>query len=137
MPAERKLPIMVTSRIKTSVARARFKRGSGRIKVNSYPIENWLYEPHRSKAMTPILLLSDEFKSVDVDINVRGGGSYSQARAVMVALAKGIIHWSRSGSVRRLLRNFDRYMLTGDARFKEPKKFGGPGARRRFQKSYR
>ncbi|MGQ0377105.1 MAG: 30S ribosomal protein S9, partial [Nitrososphaerota archaeon] len=39
--------------------------------------------------------------------------------------------------IKKRINEFDRYLISGDARRKEPKKFGGPGARRRKQKSYR
>ncbi|MEM2050811.1 MAG: 30S ribosomal protein S9 [Thermoproteota archaeon] len=137
MPTPRKLPLIVTGSVKSSVARAVVKQGSGRVTINGYPAENWLYNPYRMLALTPLKLLPEQFKDVDVEVKVEGGGHASQARAVMQALARGITQWTRSSSVRNVFRGFDRHLLSGDPRWKEPKKFGGPGARRRFQKSYR
>lgn len=137
MPAPRKMPLIVTGSVKTSVAKAVIKPGSGRVTINGYPAENWLYDPYRMLALTPVTLLPEQFKEVDVEVKVNGGGHASQARAVMQALARSITNWTRSSSVRNLFRDFDRHLLSGDPRRKEPKKFGGPRARRRFQKSYR
>jgi small subunit ribosomal protein S9 len=137
LPTPRKLPLIVTGSVKSSVARAVIKQGSGRIIINGYPAENWLYNPYRMLALTPLKLLPEQFKDVDVEVKVEGGGHASQSRAVMQALARGITQWTRSSSVRNIFRMFDRHLLSGDPRRKEPKKFGGPGARRRFQKSYR
>jgi len=129
--------LVVTGSVKSSVARAVVKQGSGRVTINGYSAENWLYDPYRMLALTPLKLLPEQFKDVDVEVKVEGGGHASQARAVMQALARGITQWTRSTSVRNVFRAFDRHLLSGDPRRKEPKKFGGPGARRRFQKSYR
>jgi small subunit ribosomal protein S9 len=54
-----------------------------------------------------------------------------------MAIARALVEYTRSAELRRLFTSFDRTMLAGDPRRKEPKKFGGPGARRRKQKSYR
>jgi len=137
MPIERKLPITVTGKIKSAVARAVFAPGRGRILVNSTPIEIWGQGLLREKVKEPMTLLPDLFQGVDVHVSVEGGGPASQARAAMVVLARGISRWTRSGTARRILRTYDKTMLAGDPRYKEAKKFGGPGARRRFQKSYR
>lgn len=137
MPTPRKMPLIVTGSVKSAVARAVVKQGSGRVTINGCPAENWLYDPYRMLALTPLKLLPEHFKDVDVEVKVEGGGHSSQARAVMQALARGIAQWTRSSSIRNIFRGFDRHLLSGDPRRKEPKKFGGPGARRRFQKSYR
>lgn len=137
MPVARKLPLVVSSNIKTSIARAVFKPGSGKIRINMVPIENWGYWPYREIALTPLKLVGDKFKEVDVTLNVKGGGICSQARAIMVTLARGIVKWTRSKGVQNVLVGYDPHMLSGDPRRTEPKKFGGPGPRRRFQKSYR
>jgi small subunit ribosomal protein S9 len=136
MPVERKLPIVVTGKVKTAVARAVFRPGSGKIVVDSRPLEVWVHD-NSQKAAEPLILLPELFSNVDVYVNTSGGGPSSRSRAVMVALSRGIVKWTRSGTARKILRTYDRTALTGDYRYKEPKKFGGPGARRRFQKSYR
>jgi small subunit ribosomal protein S9 len=137
MPAPRKMPLIITGSVKTSVAKAVVKPGSGRVTINGSPAENWLYNPYRMLALTPLTLAPEQFKEVDIDIKVEGGGHASQARAVMQTLARAVTNWTRSAGVRNLFREFDRHLLSGDPRRKEPKKFGGIGARRRFQKSYR
>ncbi|MBO3802817.1 MAG: 30S ribosomal protein S9 [Candidatus Brockarchaeota archaeon] len=136
MPVERKLPIIVNGKVKTAVARAVFRPGSGKIVVDSKPLEVWIQEASQ-KAADPIILLPELFSNVDVYVNTSGGGPSSRSRAVMVALSRGIVKWTRSGTARKILKAYDRTALAGDYRFKEPKKFGGPGARKRFQKSYR
>jgi small subunit ribosomal protein S9 len=61
----------------------------------------------------------------------------SQAEAVRMGIAQGLVKYTRSKRLRNRYIEYDRTMLAGDARRKESKKFGGPGARRRKQKSYR
>ncbi|EOB12659.1 40S ribosomal protein S16 [Nosema bombycis CQ1] len=72
------------------------------------------------------------------------GGDVSLAYAVRMAFAKAIVsyygtyhdEWKKQ-EIKKLLMGFDRYCLVADVRRKEPKKYGGPGARARYQKSYR
>jgi len=137
MPVSRKLPVEVSAKIKTSIARGVLKPGSGKVRINSVSIDNWGYSPYREIAQTPIKLIGDRFKEVDVIMRVGGGGVCSQARAVRVALSKGIVKWTRSKGIRSVLIGYDEHILSGDQRQTEPKKFGGPGPRRRVQKSYR
>jgi small subunit ribosomal protein S9 len=61
----------------------------------------------------------------------------SQAEAVRMGIAQGLVKWTRSKRLRSTYQEYDRTMLAGDGRRKESKKFGGPGARARKQKSYR
>jgi len=68
---------------------------------------------------------------------VSGGGVVSQSEAARMALARALVSWTKSKSLKDAYINYDRSLLAGDPRQKEPKKFGGPGARRRRQKSYR
>jgi small subunit ribosomal protein S9 len=133
----RKLPIQVSANIKTSIARAVLKPGSGSIRINSVSIDNWGYPPYRDIAFTPVKLIGDRFNEVNVIVNVKGGGVCSQSRAIAVALSKGIFKWTRSKAIRTILIDYDPHILSGDPRRTEPKKFGGPSSRRRFQKSYR
>jgi small subunit ribosomal protein S9 len=89
------------------------------------------------KIYEPFLLSGERSKGVDISVRVNGGGFMGQAEAARMAIAKGLVQWTRSSELKRTITNYDRTMLAGDPRRKEPKKFGGPGARRREQKSYR
>jgi small subunit ribosomal protein S9 len=60
-----------------------------------------------------------------------------QAEAARMAIARALLKWTKSSHLRRVFLAYDRTMIAGDPRRKEPKKFGGPGARARDQKSYR
>ncbi|POO02230.1 Ribosomal protein [Trema orientale] len=132
-------------RKKTAVAVTYCKRGRGLIKINGCPIE--LVEPEilRFKAYEPILLLGrHRFAGVDMRIRVKGGGHTSQIYAIRQSIAKALVAFYQKyvdeqskKEIKDILVRYDRTLLVADPRRCEPKKFGGRGARARFQKSYR
>jgi len=136
MPAKK---IMVISgKRKTAIARAVVRPGVGRIRINRTPLE--IYEPEiaREKLMEPLIQAGDEvWKQVDMDVKVSGGGYMGQAEASRMAIANALLKWTKSSHLRTVFVEYDRTMVAGDPRQKEPKKFGGPSARARDQKSYR
>ncbi|RUS28057.1 40S ribosomal protein S16 [Jimgerdemannia flammicorona] len=137
------ISVLITQ--KTATAVAYVKRGKGLVRVNGSPIE--LLEPEilKFKVYEPILLLGQErFANVDIRIRVKGGGHTSQVYAIRQALAKGIVAFyqkfvdeAAKKEIKDILVHYDRSLLVADPRRCEPKKFGGPGARARYQKSYR
>jgi len=135
--AEKKRLILVTGKRKTAIARAVIKTGSGNVTVNGIPLSTFTPEIAKMKISEPLALSGERGKGVDINVKVSGGGFMGQAEAARMAVAKGLVQWSRSSELRKTMTNYDRTMLAGDPRRKEPKKFGGPGARRREQKSYR
>jgi small subunit ribosomal protein S16e len=132
-------------RKKNAVAVTHCKRGRGLIKINGAPIE--LVEPEilRFKALEPILLLGkSRFAGVDMRIRVKGGGKTSQTYATRQSIGKAIVAFYQKyvdehskNEIKDILICYDRTLLVADPRRCEPKKFGGRGARARFQKSYR
>jgi small subunit ribosomal protein S9 len=129
--------VLESGKRKTAIARAVVRPGKGRVRINKIPLEVFTPEVAQRKIQEPLLLLEEQVNDVDIDVNVRGGGFMGQAEAARMAIARGLVSWSQSASIRERLQQYDRTMLTGDPRRTEPKKFGGPGARRRRQKSYR
>ncbi len=130
--------LLSTGKRKTSIAKVLIKEGGGKIRVNDKPIE--IYQPWtaREKIMEPLYLAGEEVTNkVDIDAKVEGGGFMSQAEAVRMAIARGLVKWTKSELLRDTYLKYDRSMLAGDSRRTEPKKFGGPSARTRKQKSYR
>jgi small subunit ribosomal protein S9 len=83
------------------------------------------------------MVCKDAWKSLDIDVNVKGGGFMSQAEAAAIGIARALVKWTKSSSLKKQILAYNRALLVGDPRRKEPKKFGGPGARRRDQTSYR
>jgi small subunit ribosomal protein S9 len=123
---------------KTAIARATVSEGEGRVRINSQPVE--LVEPEMAqlKMLEPFRIADDELRdSVDIDVTVEGGGFSGQADAVRTALARGLVQHHNDAELREAYREFDRSLLVNDVRQSEKKKWGGPGARARYQKSYR
>ncbi|MCW8801795.1 MAG: 30S ribosomal protein S9, partial [Candidatus Bathyarchaeota archaeon] len=88
--------------------------------------------------LEPLLLTDDKvWNQLDINVTVAGGGYMGQAEAARMAVANSLLKWTKSTRLRTTLIDYDRTMLAGDPRRSEPKKFGGPGARARDQKSYR
>ena len=132
-------------RKKNAVAVATCVKGKGIIRVNGKPLE--LVEPAnlRIKLYEPILLVGGkQFKRVTMRIRVRGGGASNQIFAIRQAMAKALLAYYQKyedeqskRELKDLFLQYDRNLLVSDYRRCEPKKFGGKGARSRYQKSYR
>jgi small subunit ribosomal protein S9 len=136
MPVKKTL--VVSGKRKTGVARAVVRPGIGRVYINRIPLEIFEPEIAREKMMEPLVQAGDEvWKQLDLDVKVSGGGYMGQAEAARMAIANAILKWTKSAHLRTVFAEYDRTMIAGDSRKKEPKKFGGPGARSRDQKSYR
>ena len=123
---------------KRAIARATIKKGAGRIRINSVPLEIYPNESARMKIMEPLMLAGEEIhNSVDIKISVNGGGTMGQADAIRMAIARGLVEFTEDPALREKFTQYDRTMLSGDTRRVESKHFGGKKARARYQKSYR
>ncbi len=137
---------------KTSSAHVHITKGVGKIRVNNIPVEMINPETAREVILAPLEVIGEEFRDrVDISVRVRGGGFMGQAYSSATAISRALIGWTKTKkepkdhpfnkSTRQQLKDvileYDKYLISGDARRKEPKKFGGSGARRRKQKSYR
>lgn len=122
-----------TGRRRTAVARVRLATGTGKINVNGRPMEK--YFPLESMRMTisQPLTLTGTADKYDVQVNVTGGGLNGQAGAVRHGLARALL--TVDPNLRPILKS--EGLLTRDPRMKERKKYGQPGARKRFQYSKR
>ena len=136
---------------KTCRALATISKGNGKVRINNIPAE--ILEPKLAKEMvlTPLNILGEIRNRVDINVKVQGGGFMGQAFASAVAISRALTGEGKGGrdpkdhpltksmreEVRRKIMEFERHLLSGDPRQTESKKFGGPGARRRKQKSYR
>ena len=122
-----------TGRRKTAVARVRLAAGSGKIVVNGRPFENYfLIDSLRAQVMQP-LSVTDSATKFDVRVNVEGGGPTGQAGAVRHGIARALLE--ADINLRPTLKA--EGLLTRDPRMRERKKYGQPGARKRFQYSKR
>jgi len=122
-----------TGRRKTSVARVRIKPGSGAIKVNNRELNEYFTRPRDIGDVTAPLKATDTSASIDVFVNVNGGGITGQSGAIMLGIARALKIYDPS--LIQKLR--DGGYLTRDGRMVERKKPGKAGARKRFQFSKR
>jgi small subunit ribosomal protein S9 len=133
----KKKSTLATGKRKTAVARVHVTDGEGRVRINNIPLP--LHEPVLARELItePLLIAAEAAAKVDISVELSGGGPLSQAEAARMGVAQGLVKHTKSKRLRTTIMEHDRTMLSGDARRKEPKKFGGPSARRRKQKSYR
>jgi small subunit ribosomal protein S16e len=130
---------------KNAIANAVTQQGKGTITINRIPIQNIEPKTLRIKVFEPILLLGvQHFSDLKIKVRVQGGGPIAQLYAARMAISKAIVAWKQKyvdedekATVRRTLVSFDKGLLVADPRRMEPKKYGGKGARARYQKSYR
>ena len=136
MPAKKVL--VVSGKRKTAAARAVVQPGIGKVRINRTPVEILEPEIAREKIMEPLLQAGEDvWKQLDMDVTTSGGGYMGQAEAARMAVANALLKWTKSSHLRTVFTEYDRTMVAGDSRSKESKKFGGPGARAKEQKSYR
>ena len=142
-----------TGRRKSAVARVRIIEGTGKFTVNKKPADAYFIEPRDRNSIRKPLEVAEMATKLDVFVNVRGGGTTGQAGAVVQGLARALkTHFGGStpapaadgadgaaapseAPIVKKIR--DSGLLTRDARMKERKKYGQPGARKRFQFSKR
>jgi small subunit ribosomal protein S9 len=136
---------------KTARAHAFITKGIGRVRINNVPVEMVQQEVAREIMLGPLEIAGELRNKMDLSVKVKGGGFIGQSYASAIAISRAITGWTKSRKepkdhpltrtvredLRKRLTDYDKHLLSGDDRRKEPKKFGGPGARRRKQKSYR
>ncbi len=130
---ETKNPCSATGRRKTAVARVNLVPGSGEIKINKRPMQEYFPSEALVQYVLQPLQLTHALEKFDAAVFVKGGGIAGQAGAVRHGLARALT--LADASLREVLKNSG--CLTRDARMKERKKPGQPGARKRFQFSKR
>ncbi len=122
-----------TGRRKTAVARVRLATGSGKITINGRAFDNYFpLETLRSTVSQPLTVTGTSDK-LDVRVNVTGGGPNGQAGAVRHGIARALLQFDVNFRPSLKAEGF----LTRDPRMRERKKYGQPGARKRFQFSKR
>jgi small subunit ribosomal protein S9 len=122
-----------TGRRKTAVARVRIAPGAGKITVNGRAFEVYFPTDSLRGVVSAPLLRTDTANKYDVAVNVTGGGPQGQAGAVRHGIARALLEVD--ANLRPALKA-EGY-LTRDSRMRERKKYGRPGARKRFQFSKR
>ncbi len=133
--ATAKNPITITAvgRRKTSIARVRLTPGTGKLTINNRTLNDYITVPTMRAHATEPLAATQSADKYDVAILVAGGGSTGQAGAIRLGIARALL--KATAELKPTLRG--KGMLTRDSRAKERKKYGQPGARKRFQFSKR
>jgi len=131
--AEKTNEFLGTGRRKTAVARVRLAVGSGKITINRRPFENYFNTEILRGMVTKPFTVTQMVNKFDTRVNVTGGGPAGQAGAVRHGIARALL--LADIALRPSLKAAG--LLTRDPRMKERKKYGQPGARKRFQFSKR
>ncbi len=120
-------------RRKESVARVRLVPGTGNVTINGRPMDEYFGRETSKMILIEPLKLVDQLGKVDVLVNANGGGLSGQAGAIRHGISRALVRMNEE--YRPALKKAG--FLTRDARAVERKKYGRPGARKRFQFSKR
>ena len=133
MPIHGEKGFYATGRRKESTARVWLKEGTGVVTINDRPIDEYFGRETSKMILHQPLQVLEQLGKVDITVNVRGGGLSGQAGAIRHGLARALCEFNPEFRAPLKKAGF----LTRDARVVERKKYGQPGARRRFQFSKR
>ena len=122
-----------TGRRKTATARVYLKPGGGAVEVNGRPLDSYFPSDVLRMVVRQPLQLTETADKFDIRVSVEGGGPAGQAGAVRHGISRALLRFN--AELRERLK--DAGFLTRDPRKKERKKYGQPGARKRFQFSKR
>lgn len=122
-----------TGRRKEAVARVRLRPGNGKALINGKEIDAYFGRETLVMLARQPLTITEALNRYDVDATVFGGGKAGQAGAISLGIARALA--TIDPTLVSLLRK--SFLLTRDSRMKERKKYGQPGARKRFQFSKR
>jgi len=122
-----------TGRRKSSVARVYLSSGKGKITINGRDFRKYLCRETLANVVLEPLEAIDKVEAYDFNINVKGGGLTGQAGAIRLGIARALLE--ENVDYRSLLKSGG--YLRRDSRKVERKKYGQPGARKRFQFSKR
>jgi small subunit ribosomal protein S9 len=124
---------LATGRRKTSVARVYLEQGSGKVTINGREIDVYFPDHVHAYVCGQPLEVTDSNGKYDISINVKGGGPSGQAGAIRHALSRALVKVDETNMSALKANGF----LTRDPRMVERKKYGQPGARKKFQFSKR
>jgi small subunit ribosomal protein S9 len=133
MAASKTIEFLGTGRRKTAVARVRLASGNGKITVNGRAFDNYFPLDTQRSTVTQPLTITGTSDKLDVRVNVTGGGPNGQAGATRHGIARALLQFDVNLRPALKAEGF----LTRDPRMRERKKYGQPGARKRFQFSKR
>ena len=125
--------VLATGRRKCAVARVRLSVGTGKVTLNGKDMNEYFPNEALGSYVAQVFKAADAVGKFDISANLDGGGMSGQAGALRHGVARALVKYDEA--YRAALKAAG--MMTRDARVKERKKSGQPGARRRFQFSKR
>jgi len=130
--------LTVSGKRKTAIAKATIVEGSGKILINKVPYKNLDFFK-KLVIDEPIEIAKKTLKDFkfDIFVNIKGGGSESRIEAARLAIARALVSFTKSDSLKRAFTKYDKNLLVADTRRKEAYKPGDSKARRKRQSSYR
>lgn len=131
--ATKELLVTATGRRKVSIARVRMKPGTGEFSVNDRTLDEYFGRETSKMILKQPLEVVEQLGKVDITVNVCGGGMSGQAGAIRHGISRALLKLNPDHRPALKKAGF----LTRDARAVERKKYGQPGARKRFQFSKR
>jgi len=131
--AATKIQYYGTGKRKSSIARVYLRPGSGQININKRSMDQYFPSDALKMLIKQPLALTESGEKFDIYANIKGGGSTGQAWAMRLGISRALCIFNQE--LRGILKKGG--FLTRDARIKERKKYGQPGARKRFQYSKR
>ncbi|MDP4012054.1 MAG: 30S ribosomal protein S9 [Candidatus Nanoarchaeia archaeon] len=129
--------LVVSGKRKRAIARASCREGSGIIRINSVPVEDYGNPLARLFVQEPLIIAGDLSKQYDIHVHVKGGGWHSQAEAARLTIAKALVQATGSKKLKQDFLTYDRHLLVADVRRRETRKPNRSKARAKRQKSYR
>lgn len=121
---------------KTAVARATLMPGNGIIRINSELLQNISSTMAKLKIQEPLIIAEEAAKTVDISVDINGGGKSSQAEAARLAIARALAIYDKT--LQKEFLDYDRTLLVADVRRKETHRPCHHGkARARLQRSRR
>jgi len=129
--------ILEVGKRRLAIARAVIKEGTGKIFINSKPLDLWGTPVLRLWVKEPLILAGDLSKAVDIHVNVRSGGIVGQAEAVRQAIAKALVRYSKDRKLKQKFLEYDRNLLVYDPRRNEPHHASGKGASKRGSRRHK
>jgi small subunit ribosomal protein S9 len=129
--------ILCSGKRKSAIAKATlYVSGKGRFRVNDIMLDVYTPEMYKLKIMEPLILAGEMVNSIDIDVEVEGGGMNSQAEAARLAISRCLVKSNKK--LEKVFLKYNRQFLVADVRRKECAKPNRHGqARAKRQKSYR
>ncbi len=133
---KRIIKLLSIGKRKVAVAKASIKPGTGKVRINSKPLDLWGPKYLVSRIKEPLMIAGDLAKDVDITVSVRSSGISSQADAIRTSIAKALAE-EKGEKLKKAFLDYDRTLVVSDMRQNEPWKPGSSKPRAGAQKSKR